>query len=56
VNGQNEIEAIFGPSIPYSLEPWKIFNDDEQIFNKHDKCKKKKEIEKLGDGIEMNDE
>jgi hypothetical protein len=54
VNGQDEIEAIFGPSIPYNLEPWQIFIDDKQIFDRHDKYKKKKEIEKPGEYIEMD--
>jgi len=42
VNGQDEIEAIFGPSIPINLEPWRIFGDDEKICDGHDKYKKKK--------------
>jgi len=54
VSGQDELEAIFGPSIPYVLELEKIFFGKEQIFERHDKHKKEKEIENPGDHIEMN--
>jgi hypothetical protein len=48
------MEVIFRPSNIDDLEHWYVFNDDEQIFDRRDKCKKKKEIIKLGEYIEMN--
>jgi hypothetical protein len=45
MNGQDKMEVTFRPSIPNNLE---------QIFNRHDMYKKKKEIIKLGEYIEVN--
>jgi hypothetical protein len=50
---QDELEEIFRPSIPYILEPGQIFFGKEHIFDRQEKCKKKKEI-KPGDHMEVN--
>ena len=32
LNGDGKLEINFRPSVPYNMEHWKVFHDDEQIF------------------------
>jgi hypothetical protein len=47
---QDELDRIFGPSIPDFLESVEIYVGKEDIFEKH----KNEKIEKTGDHREMN--
>jgi len=50
---QAELEKIFGPSIPYVLDPEQIYFGKEEIFDRQDKHKIEK-MKKPADHIEMN--
>jgi hypothetical protein len=52
-NGQDDLDRIFGPSIPYVLEPGDIYFGKEETFDRQSENKNEK-IEKPGDHIEMN--
>jgi hypothetical protein len=45
VRCQEELDRIFGPSIPHILEIEEIYFDEEDVFKKQDKHKKKKRKE-----------
>jgi hypothetical protein len=53
VNGQDELDRIFGPSTPYVLEPGDIYFGKEDTFDRQNEYKNEK-IEKPDDHIEMN--
>jgi hypothetical protein len=42
VRYQEELDRIFGPSIPYVLEIGDIYFDEDDVFNKQDEHKKNK--------------
>jgi hypothetical protein len=55
INGQDKMEVTSRTSILDNLEHWQVFNDKlETIIDIHDMNKKKKEIIKLGEYIEVN--
>ena len=53
VRYQEELDRIFGPSVPYVLEIGDIYFDEDDVFNKQDEHKKnkKKKWNKPGRGL-----
>jgi hypothetical protein len=52
VRNQEELDRIFGPSIPYVLEIGDIYFDEDDVFNKQDKhINNKKKQRKSGTNL-----